>query len=512
VIGSGSIRHDPALAVASAWTLLGAVLFFVLHGHSDTQVNVFWAFQPPLDALLAYSAWRVFRIATGATRRFWRLLAIAGTLFTIGDTIQTVQSLWTPGQWTTAGGTIQSTLFAIGLSLIVIGMLIHPHSGRSGKERLAFWLDSATVLVGGVVVAWCFAINSDDTETNLIGALAGAAVVLTSAFAAVKMILSGNAPMHRYAAVPMILAALVNAVGLFAAPEAQGSLPAYVYAIRFMPSLLIAIGPRVQEIIARFDETAFGSRRRKPYSLLPYGSIVVVFTAMIVMLHDNESKDARLWGTVGGLGIIVALVVARQLLAFHDNKNLIGQLDTTLTELREHETRLRRQALFDDLTGLANRTHFREEVDATLADAEPGSVSVLLIDLDGFKAVNDTLGHAAGDVLLAGVAEMMRASVRAGDLPARLGGDEFAVLLRDCDARDAERTAQRILQAMTVPIMIDGSPVCANASIGVASSEEGDDLRTLLHAADTAMYAAKHDGKGTWMRYHHSMLPALAEP
>ncbi|MEU4155044.1 GGDEF domain-containing protein [Actinoplanes sp. NPDC026670] len=494
--------------MATAWTLLGTALFFVLAGHSDTQVNVFWAFQPPLDVLLAYSSWRVFRMATGATRRFWRLMAIAGSLFTVGDTIQVVQSFLEPGQWSTAGGTIQSSLFGVGISLIVIGMLIHPHAGRSGKDRLAFWLDSATVLVGGAVVAWCFAINSEDSEANLIGALFGAALVLTSAFAAVKMILSGNAPMHRQAAIPLILAAVVNAAGLFAAPEADGSLPAYAYAIRFLPSLFIAVGPRVQEIIAQFDEFAFGSRRRKPYSLLPYGSIAVVFTAMIIMMSQHEERDARLWGTVFGLGVIVALVVARQLLAFHDNKNLIGQLDTTLSELREHETRLRRQALFDDLTGLANRTHFREEVDATLAEAEPGSVSVLLIDLDGFKGVNDTLGHAAGDALLAGVAEKMRASVRAEDLPARLGGDEFAVLLRECDARDAERTAQRILQALTEPIMIDGAPVCANASIGVASSEEGDDLRTLLHAADTAMYAAKHDGKGTWMRYDHSMLAA----
>ncbi|WP_433797511.1 diguanylate cyclase domain-containing protein [Actinoplanes sp. CA-252034] len=507
-MGNGSIRHDPVLAVATAWTLLGTALFFVLQGHSDAQVNVYWAFQPPLDLLLAYSSWRVFRIATGATRRFWRFMTIAGTLFTAGDTVQVVQSFWEGGQWSTAGGTVQSTCFGIGIGLIVIGMLIHPHAGRSGKDRLAFWLDSATVLVGGAVVAWCFAINSEDSRANLIGALAGAALVLTSAFAAVKMILSGNAPMHRNAAIPLILAAVVNAGGLFAAPEADGSLPAYAYAIRFLPSLFIAVGPRVQEILAQFDESAFGSRRRKPYSLLPYGSIAVVFSALLIMLSQHDQKDARLWGTVGGLGVIVGLVVARQLLAFHDNKTLIGQLDTTLSELREHETRLRQQALFDDLTGLANRTHFREEVDAVLADAEPGTVSVLLIDLDGFKGVNDTLGHAAGDALLAGVADKLRASVRAEDLPARLGGDEFAVLLRGCDTRDADRTAQRILQAMTVPIMIDGSPVCANASIGVASCEADDDLRTLLHAADTAMYAAKHDGKGTWMRYDHSMLTA----
>ncbi len=494
------------LAVASAWTLLVAVLFFVLHGNPDAQVNVFWAFQPPLDAMFAFYSWRVSRMATGPIRRFWRMLMIAGCLFTAGDTTQTVMSILEPGQWSTAGGSIQSACFAVGLGLIVVAMLIHPHSGRSGRDRIAFWLDSATVLVGGAVVAWCFAINPADMRANPVGALFGAGVVLTSAFAAVKMMLSGNAPMHRNAALTMIFAAIMNAVGIFAAPGDGTSLPAYVYAIRFLPSLLIAIGPRVQEITARFDETAFGARRRKPYSLLPYGSIFVVFVALILVLPEGHDEDARLWGAVGGLGIIVAMVVARQLLAFHDNKRLIERLDHTLTELREHEVRLRRQALFDDLTGLANRTHFREEVSLALVDAEPGTVSLLLVDLDGFKSVNDTLGHAAGDALLAGVADKLRASVRTGDLPARLGGDEFGVLLRDCDAVDADRTAQRILQALTTPIPLDdGPPIRAGASIGVASSEAGDDIRTLLHAADTAMYAAKHEGKGIWMRYDHSM-------
>ncbi|MEV0895610.1 GGDEF domain-containing protein [Actinoplanes sp. NPDC049802] len=492
--GNGQIRQDPVLAVAAAWTVLGVALFFMLDGSPDTQVNVYWVFQPPLDALLAYSAWRVWRVAARPLRRFWLLLSIAGGVLTVGDVIQVVVSFWQPGEWTTAGGPVQSICFAIGLGLIIVGMLLHPHAGRSRRDRLAFWIDSGTVLVGGAVVAWCFAIDPDDKGGNLVAALAGAAVVLTSAFAAVKMILSGNAPMHRGAAVPMIASAAVNAVGLFAAPpDANGSLPAFVYAIRFVPSMLIAMGPRIQELIARFDEqAAFGTRRRKPYSLLPYGSIVVVFSTLVVVLTDHEVKDdIRLWGTVCGLGVIVALVVARQLLAFHDNKRLIA-------ELQEHEVRLRHQAMFDDLTGLANRSHFREEVMDALLTAAPGTVSVLLIDLDGFKAVNDTLGHAAGDTLLAGVADKLRTSVRSGDLPARLGGDEFAVLLRDCDAGDAERTAQRILHAMTVPIPIDGEPIRANASIGVACSQPGDDIRTLLHAADTAMYSAKNDGKGTW--------------
>ncbi|MFD0523361.1 GGDEF domain-containing protein [Paractinoplanes durhamensis] len=493
------------MIAAALWALAGVGLLFTFDDHHNSQVRVFWLFQPPLDLLLAYSSWRVARKATGALRRFWRVLAAAGTLFTIGDTSQVVLAFHQQGQWSTAGGTVQGACFAVGMGAVIVGMLMHPFPGRSGREKLAFWLDSTTVLVGGAVVAWCFAVGQNGTD-DLVGTLVAGAVILTSGFAAVKLVLSGNAPMHRAAAIPMILAAGVNSIGFFLPSGSDGHLPAYVYAARFFPSLLIAMGPRIQEIVVRFDETtAFGSRRRRPYSLLPYGSIAVAFTAVLAALPSDT--NTKLLGAISGLGLIFALVVLRQLAAFHDNTRLIDQLDATLAELRQQEDRLRHQALFDGLTGLANRTHFHEEVTAALATCEPGTTSLLLIDLDGFKAVNDTLGHEGGDALLAGVADKLRDSVRTGDMVARLGGDEFAILLRDCDDHDAELTSKRILEALGDPIPYADTLVRANASIGFACAEPGDEVSGLLRAADLAMYAAKHDGKGTWMRYHESMQP-----
>ncbi len=506
-MGSAPVFHrDPLLIAASVWTLAATVLFFVFDGKPNAQVQAYWAFQPLLDLLLAYASWQVCRIATGPTRRFWRILAMAGTLFIVGDSTQTVIALTGHGQWSTNGGVIQSVCFAVGSGMLIVAMLIHPHPGRSGRERLAFWLDSATVLVGGAVVAWCFVVQPNDHQTGeLAGTLLAAAVILTAAFATFKVILNGNAPIHKLAALPMIISAGANSIGVFAAPGADGHLPAYVYALRFLPSLMVAAGPRIQQLVAQFDHNAFGSRRRKPYSLLPYGSIAVAFAALIFVLPQRHGTDARLWGVVAGLGLICGLVAARQLAAFHDNTRLISKLDTTLAELREHEARLRHQALFDGLTGLANRTHFHEEAAATLSAAHPATVSLLLIDLDGFKTVNDTLGHAAGDALLTGVATKLRDAVRSCDLVARLGGDEFAVLLRDCASDDAEHTSRRILSALTDPILINGDEIRANASIGVACAEPGDDVESLLRDADLAMYAAKHDCKGTWMRYHESM-------
>jgi diguanylate cyclase (GGDEF)-like protein len=381
-------------------------------------------------------------------------------------------------------------------------MISHPHPSRTGRERLAFYLDSATVLVGGLVVAWSFGVSPENTSRSaILATLGAAAAAITSGFAAIKMILSGNAPMHRAAAIPMMTSAGFTTIGVFLETPASGDLPAYYYLIRFIPSLLITIGPWIQVVIAGFDAAPFGERRRKPYSLLPYGSIVIAFGALLVVMPHGV--DARMWGVVAGLGLICALVAGRQLAAFHDNTALIRRLDATLAELREHEARLRYQALYDGLTSLANRTHFHEEVGAALA--EPGQISVLLVDLDGFKAVNDSLGHGAGDELLVAVADKLRAALRTGDVAARLGGDEFAILLRDSTQADAGRTAERILESLTVAVPISGTEIVANASIGAAEAEPGDDVSLLLRRADLAMYAAKSAGKGNWLCWQPGM-------
>jgi diguanylate cyclase (GGDEF)-like protein len=480
------IRRDPLLLIMLGWTLLAAVLFTALFSHAGWPVKLFWTFQPPLDFFLALCSWRVYRLATGAIRRFWLVMTAVGTIFTAGDTYQSVIAVLDPSHTSTTGGTVQTACFATGLAAIVIAMLVHPHPNRTGRERLAFWLDSATLLVGGGVIGWCFAGSSENPD--ILSSIVATGVSITGTFAAVKMMLSGNAPMNKLAAFPMLAAALIMTVGVLMSPLATTSTGPLVYAVRFVPSLLIAAGPRIQEILAHLQAAPFGERRRKPYSLLPYGSMALAFGTLIIILPYGV--NARLWGVVAGLALICALVAARQLVAFHDNTALIARL-------REHETRLRHQALFDGLTGLANRTHFHERTAVALSAGAP--LALLLIDLDGFKAVNDTLGHAAGDALLVAVADKLRSSVRPSDLPARLGGDEFAVLLNGT-ADDAEQTAKRILAALRTPVPIDGLDVTANASIGVSAAHPGADVESLLHDADVAMYAAKSGGKGTYQR------------
>ena len=148
------------------------------------------------------------------------------------------------------------------------------------------------------------------------------------------------------------------------------------------------------------------------------------------------------------------LLVARQMLTMLENRELTGSLEETVAELREREGQLEFQAFHDPLTQLANRALFRDRLDHALEQRRDEAVSVLFVDLDDFKTVNDSLGHDAGDRLLVSVGERLRACVRVGDTVARIGGDEFAILIEGDEAgTEGPVIAQRVLSALAVPVL-----------------------------------------------------------
>jgi diguanylate cyclase (GGDEF)-like protein len=155
------------------------------------------------------------------------------------------------------------------------------------------------------------------------------------------------------------------------------------------------------------------------------------------------------------------------------------------------ERALLHQATHDALTGLPNRREFVARVTEALAQAERYRPVVLFCDLDGFKAVNDGLGHAAGDQLLVEVAARLRRSVREDDVVSRFGGDEFVVLCRDGRAPDVMSVVPRITEEVARPVMIGDEALRVGASIGAVAAEPGDDAEALIHRADSAMYEAK---------------------
>jgi diguanylate cyclase (GGDEF)-like protein len=176
-----------------------------------------------------------------------------------------------------------------------------------------------------------------------------------------------------------------------------------------------------------------------------------------------------------------------------------------LTDARRVDTMLH-QALHDALTGLPNRALFTDRLQHALTQGRRRGTTcgVIFLDLDRFKTVNDSLGHAAGDELLVSVARRIDDSLRSADTAARLGGDEFAVLLEDLsDADEAVIVAQRISAALDAPVVVQGREVFVSASVGIACGRSG--ASELLRQADVAMYRAKAQGKGRHAVFEESM-------
>ncbi len=223
-------------------------------------------------------------------------------------------------------------------------------------------------------------------------------------------------------------------------------------------------------------------------------------TPVVLLSEDLDQLDPH---TVVALGI--GDLIAKEELE-------VGRLVRCLrfAIARKAQTdRLDHLAQYDDLTGLANRALLRDRLVRALAAARRHrtQVAVMVLDLDGFKAVNDSLGHAAGDRLLAAVAERLRSRVRETDTVARLGGDEFALVIEDLGRPEhATLVARKLLDALEPPIRLDDHEARVGASLGVALyPRDGDDPAELLRLADAAMYAVKAEG-GRGCRFHDARL------
>jgi diguanylate cyclase (GGDEF)-like protein/PAS domain S-box-containing protein len=180
-----------------------------------------------------------------------------------------------------------------------------------------------------------------------------------------------------------------------------------------------------------------------------------------------------------------------------------------ITDRKRLESKLIHDALHDPLTGLANRVLLRDHIERALArrGRSGGTIALLFVDLDDFKRINDSYGHAAGDQILVRVAERLVSAVRAEDIVGRQSGDEFAVLLALVhDAEEATVSADRILGELRRPVLLGGRSIVVGGSIGIAVASQSDaTAEELLTQADAAMYAAKADGKGRHAVYDARM-------
>ena len=209
----------------------------------------------------------------------------------------------------------------------------------------------------------------------------------------------------------------------------------------------------------------------------------------------------------------VVLVNGRQFL--DADGGLLGAVIsmTDVTDRRQAEAALTRQALHDPLTDLANRALLGDRLEQAIArqDRQPDPFALLLLDLDGFKLVNDSLGHQAGDQVLVAIAHRFLGNLRASDTVARLGGDEFAVLLENTTGLEAVSVAEQLLGVLRRPVQVHRHTITPDASVGIALSTGRDTAESMLRNADLAMYAAKDAGKGVIEVFRASMHDSVLQ-
>ncbi len=199
------------------------------------------------------------------------------------------------------------------------------------------------------------------------------------------------------------------------------------------------------------------------------------------------------------------LVMHQELARLRDSGDIVLGTVQNITRQRESEKRIRQLAYSDTLTGLASRAYFHKHLDEVVKASHRRSerFALLFLDLDGFKEVNDSLGHDAGDMLLKQIAQRLQVVIRDVDFVARLGGDEFCIMIDDIsDQYDAAHVANRCLEDLNEPVYLGRQIVRPRCSIGIAYyPDDGEDCSSLLKAADSAMYAAKDSGKHRYMFY-----------
>lgn len=265
-------------------------------------------------------------------------------------------------------------------------------------------------------------------------------------------------------------------------------------------SILRITGVSSMQVDALSTNLGEGSVRTQSLHLLlrSAGDVEVLHTPS--WWTPQHTLDSFAFGGLLGLAALAWIFILRH------------RVDQQTRALRESEERLRHLSEHDALTGLPNRLLLDDRLQTGIERAKRfnTSLGLLMVDLDGFKEVNDAFGHHVGDMVLCEITSRLSAAVRATDTVARMGGDEFIILLPDLHAADeAEMIAAKIVAGASIPVHVDEAPVSVTVSIGVATfPEEGSDAESLLRCADEAMYAAKQEGKNQLQVYR----PKSQEP
>jgi diguanylate cyclase len=433
--------------------------------------------------------------AHNRVRRGWVFLALACSAWGVGQTIWTVYEVWLGQE--TPFPSIADIGFLGFVPAAVVAIWLIPSRSGAGDNRRAL-LDAMTVACSVVLISWSTvlgpAVRADGESWFALGVSVaypiGDILLLT---VAVLALARGSRRRGQLTLISLGMSAMALSDGAFAYLASSGSF-ASVSIIDLgwcLGFALIGLGGVVHDDQGQASQSV---RAVVPASVLPYVGLVV---AAVVVLSQNLAGRAVDRVSVALCAVVMVLVFSRQYTTVHDNRVLALTVTT-------RESELRHQAYYDALTGLANRELFINRVTHALElnarDHRP--VSVAFVDLDGFKAINDTLGHAAGDEILALVADRLRGIARSADTLARLGGDEFAILMEHGD--EPATMARAVVEALRLPFNLHGRLVRMSVSVGISTVDSAGVMISaddLLSRADIAMYAVKRSGRNDFRQY-----------
>lgn len=297
---------------------------------------------------------------------------------------------------------------------------------------------------------------------------------------------------------------LLFAVGLF-------SLTVLFETSDAMSEIADVAGPEVSDRVAEAEGSEAAATRLVAFALAGGIATVALVSLLVSRSIKRPLKELKLGAENFAAGNLSYRIPIHRRDELGEALEMFNSMAAALEGGQEN---LEHQAFHDTLTGLPNRSLFHDRLVHALErqtrDHKP--LAVLLVDLDDFKTVNDSLGHAAGDELLRFVADSLSSSLRPADTAARLGGDEFAVLVEDMRGRqDATRVADRIISAMHQKLVIEGKEVFVHGSVGIAITHGGDSADDVLRNADVAMYAAKSGGKDRYQIFDGAMHDGVME-
>ena len=444
------------------WAMFAVGLLFQLATVASVVFAARAGWHPALDA---------------RTRRAWRTICAALVVLAASQVARVVQPPEESGRFPSPGDVLRLGVVPV----LLVGLALLPLRDKSRQDRHKIWLDTGIVMAAAGMLLW-----SVDVEPAILGNVSGQALAavlaypvgdLAMIFGAVLVLMRGAA-----SSVRRPVSALVAGLSCLTAGDMYMSRqvihPGALVAERWQTTcwlvgiMLLCVAGYEQCRQAGGHRLTYGEKALRPVTRLPYLAVALGYALLVFTTWRLQLLEMR--GLALGAMVLTALVMGRQ---------LVAQRET-------HE-----MAVTDPLTGLVNRKRLQDALRLALArGARSGQhVAAMLMDMNGFKQVNDTLGHEAGDQLLIAFGQILRRNVLGADIVGRLGGDEFAVVLHNIgSAANAVAVAERIAADMRQPVLLGDTPVQPNASIGIALAEPGElSPDELMHRADLAMYRAK---------------------